>query len=718
MTQEHIAHVKKKNDVWQKPHLLLEHLAGTAELAERFAAKFSSASWGRALGYCHDAGKSLPEWQDYLKQQSGYGHDDAHLENQLGKMQHAIQGAKLAEHLYGKHFGRLLAYCIAGHHARLPDWSSAEGSARSSLQFRMQQCDNWAEILRDLQDAAKNYRPNQPPWRFDNDIDLSLWIRMLFSCLADADFLDTEAYMNPERSVQRSGHLSLSKYLEIFNRYMMNLEENAENTVVNETRRLVRLKCSQVGRQPQGVFSLTVPTGGGKTLSSLAFALEHAARHNLDRIIYVIPFTSIVEQNADVFRKIYGDSHITEHHSNIGDGEATPKNRIASENWDAPLIITTAVQFLESLFAAKPGRCRKLHNICNSVVIFDEAQLIPLNYLEPTLKTLQLLVDHYGVTIVLCTATQPAFEKEYILDRCFPALRDIKEIMGGEVEVMFEKLKRVEVNLPPDLNAPVEWSELAKNLKQHKQVLCIVSDRKSCRELHGLMPKDTYHLSSLMCGQHRSEHIAKIKQGLLNGETVRVISTQLVEAGVDFDFPVVYRAFAGLDSLAQAAGRCNREGCLIGLGKLVVFVPPRKAPPGYLRKVAETSFNILSEDRHDPLHVNKLKSYFIELYWKLNSLDSEKIVDLLTPESRSELSIFFRTAANKFKIIDDSMQKTVLVSYKKGANLISALKKLGPERKLMRKLQRYAVNIYNHEFAQLLNGGSAHRSLLSALQNW
>jgi CRISPR-associated endonuclease/helicase Cas3 len=707
MSKELIAHVKRLNDgTWLKPHLLMDHLTGTAYLAEQFSAKFHSASWGKAVGYCHDVGKGLMEWQEYLKLQSGYGYDDAHLEGQYGKKQHAIYGAKLAEQLYGKAYGRLIAYCISGHHAGLPDWSAAEGSGQSSLEFRMNQCKDLTGIVDELIGIVNASKPDQPPWCFDDSLDLSLWVRMLFSCLVDADFLDTEAYMEPGKSELRGKHLSLNEYLHTLNTYITDLENNAEATAVNILRKQVRTRCSQMGTSEQGIFRLTVPTGGGKTLSSVAFALEHAVKHNLDRIIYVIPYTSIIEQNADVFRKVFGNENVVEHHSNLTDNDTTPRTRIAAENWDAPLIITTAVQFFESLFAAKPGRCRKLHNIANSVIILDEAQLTPINFLEPILQTLQLLVDRYGVSIVLCTATQPAFDNEYLLDRKFSGLRNVIEIMGNQTEELFKKLNRVKVELPSDLNIPVEWSDIAEDLKQYKQVLCIVSDRRSCRELHTLMPEGTYHLSSLMCGQHRSNLIAEIKGKLLHGDTVRVISTQLVEAGVDFDFPIVFRSFAGLDSLAQAAGRCNREGRLPELGKLVVFVPTKKAPAGYLRKAAETAFNMLVADSRNPLDIKRFKKYFSELYWKTNSLDQKEIVDLLRPKNRSELSMFFRTAANNFKIIDDSMQETIVVPYRDGKDLMKLIGKCGPNRELMRKLQRYTVNIYKNEFIDLLNGGN------------
>ena len=387
--------------------------------------------------------------------------------------------------------------------------------------------------------------------------------------------------------------------------------------------------------------------------------------------------------------------------------DSTPKSRLASENWDAPVIVTTSVQFFESLFAAKSSRCRKLHNIVNSVVVLDEAQLVPVEYLTPILETMQLLVDHYQVSFVISTATQPAFGERMVDGKPFQGLKNIKEIIGDadKVTTLYDSLKRVHVQLPEDLHNVSSWEEIADELKQYEQVLCIVSDRKSCRELHGLMPEGTFHLSALMCGQHRSAIIKSIIQKLKNNESVRVISTQLVEAGVDLDFPVVYRALAGLDSIAQAAGRCNREGKLSELGRVIVFNAPKKAPPGILRKAADTTRGIFSTTHHDPLEYRLFEKYFSELYWKANSLDSKGIIPMLNPDQQ-ECGVSFRTAAEKFRIIDDSLQKTIIVRYGESEELINLLKSKGPERWLMRKLQRYTVNIFNNDFDQMRQRGA------------
>lgn len=710
MSEELIAHVRKcEGDTWAAPHRLSDHLEDTAKTAEIHAAKFNSGQWGNAAGLAHDAGKGRAEWQKYLRLKSGYD-EEAHLEGKAGKISHAIHGAKLVEVLFGKGLGRLLAYCIAGHHAGLPDWSSAEGAGQSSLQFQASQVKGLEDIDPLIINLIRSAQPTAPPWKFEKGLDLSLWIRMLDSSLVDADFLDTEFYMDQDKAENRGCYLSMSELLDRFNEYNKHLDETSEDTKVNEIRRDIRTKCVKMAGEDQGIFSLSVPTGGGKTLSTLAFGLEHGIKHHLDRIIYVIPYTSIIEQNADVFRSAVGEDQVVEHHSNLQEEDSTPKSRLASENWDAPIIVTTSVQFFESLFAAKSSRCRKLHNIVRSVVVLDEAQLVPVEFLAPILETMQLLVDHYQVTFVISTATQPAF-KERIVDRqLFKGLRNIKEIMGGdtEVEMLYQSLKRYHVQFPSDLYAASSWENIAEELKQYEQVLCVVSDRKSCRELHSLMPKGTFHLSALMCGQHRSEMIKTIKQKLKNKEPARVISTQLVEAGVDFDFPVVYRALAGLDSIAQAAGRCNREGNLPDMGKVIVFIPPRKPPLGLLRKAADTTCSIVSINHEDPLNYDLFENYFSELYWKANSLDSKKIVALLDPYQNDlqECSIYFRTAAEKFRIIDESLQKTILIRHGEGKKLIDLLKAMGPERWLMRKLQRYTVNVYNDDFIQMLKRGS------------
>lgn len=709
---EFIAHVRKtEGDSWAPPHLLRDHLMNTAELASRFASKFHSEQWGKLAGLAHDAGKGRLIWQNYIRLKSGYYDEEAHLEGKPGKIAHAIHGAKLVEETHGKQIGRVISYCIAGHHAGLHDWSGAEGAGRSSLEYQLSHVDGLDEIAKFIQDAIKTVQPTKVPWSFREGLDISLWIRMLYSCLVDADFLDTEAYMDIAKANMRHDYCSIPELLERLNSYYDRLasQKRKNNLPINRIREWIRQRCIDMANAKQGIFSLSVPTGGGKTLSSLSFALEHAKDHGLDRVIYVIPYTSIIEQNADVFRNALGEDQVVEHHSSLIEDDLTPKLRLAAENWDAPVVVTTSVQFFESLFAVSPSRCRKLHNIARSVVIFDEAQLFPVEFLGPILETMQLLVDHYQVSVVICTATQPAFKERNLVDgKVFRGLKNVREIIGDELEVkrLYDSLRRVMVKFPDDIYSQSSWEEIAEQLVKHEQVLCVVSDRRSCRELHSLMPEGTYHLSALMCGQHRSEVIQEIKAKLERNEPCRVISTQLVEAGVDLDFPIVYRAFAGLDSVAQAAGRCNREGSLPHMGEVVIFVPPRQPPPGILRKAAETTRSLCAAmEKIDPLDHSIYERYFSELYWKANSLDAYGISSLLKP-TRSDLGIFFKQAADRFKIIDDTNQRTILVRYGKGNELIDVLKYRGPDRSLLRQLQRYAVNVYIEQFYMLLGRGS------------
>ncbi len=453
-----IAHVKKNPDgSWSEPQYLDDHLTRTSELAGRFAKAFKSETWGRAVGLCHDIGKSTDEWQEYILKTSGMIDEESYRETFMKKIDHSSPSAKIAEIFFGKARGRILSYCIAGHHAGIPDGRGAQ----SSLLFRLQNA-SIEGIREETTNLLKEITDLSPPWGFEqHGLDLSLWIRMMFSCLVDADFLDTEEYMDGEKAHLRSGYLPISKILDRFNLYMEGIisaaSEKGEERI-NRARRRVLEDCREAAQLEPGFFSLTVPTGGGKTLSSMAFALEHAIKHGKERIIYVIPYTSIIEQNADVFRAAIGCDQVIEHHSNLDEEDSTLRSRLAAENWDAPVIVTTSVQFFESLFAAKPSRCRKLHNIANSVVILDEAQLVPIEFLSPILSTMKLLVDHYKVTFVICTATKPAFEERGDFKGLPPGC--IREIVQ-DVPRLYSELHRVEV-LPIDTKTPKTWEQVAE----------------------------------------------------------------------------------------------------------------------------------------------------------------------------------------------------------------------------------------------------------------
>ncbi|MDX9707587.1 MAG: hypothetical protein RBT86_08415, partial [Azospira sp.] len=412
------------------------------------------------------------------------------------------------------------------------------------------------------------------------------------------------------------------------------------------------------------------------------------------------PYTSIVEQTADVFARIVGAENLVEHHSQAeaDDNKETSRSRLACENWDAPLIVTTNVQLFESLFAAKTSRCRKLHNLANSVIVLDEAQCLPPEFLQPILDVLNLLTRHYGVSVVLCTATQPALASRSYFDAAKNrrGLDAVREIVADPPE-LYRRLKRVDVQLP-DWEKRSSWEEIAAQLAGEDCVLAIVSTRGDARKLWQLLPKDTLHLSALMCGAHRAEVIAAIKQRLADKragrdqQPLRVISTSLVEAGVDVSFPVVYRAFAGLDSIAQAAGRCNREGEQ-ERGRVVVFQPPQPAPPGHQRLATDACLDVLRNWPGDPLALELFEPYFDRLYYGID-LDKKGIVRDLTPGNGLEIQ--FRTAADNFRLIDDEDQATVFVRHAGYPGIDALLGKLeagGPERWLMRKLQRCAVTV-------------------------
>lgn len=698
--KHYLAHVRRSDDGSFEIHELEEHLRAVAGLAGEFASTFGYADWGQLAGLWHDLGKYSSAFQSYIARGSGFD-PEAHIEGGTGRVNHSSAGALYAVKKLGGNKGQLLAYLIAGHHAGLPDWHSDE-HALSSLSQRLEDRQH-LQAISDVTIPTDVLHPAITPATkpLGGEAGLALWLRMLFSCLVDGDFLDTEKFMDGEKTQSRGTFSSIEELLGKFDEHMTKLTAEAKPTPVNRVRAEVLRQCRERASDIPGLFSLTVPTGGGKTLSSLAFALTHAIRYKKRRIIYVIPYTSIIEQTAGIFRGIFRDN-VIEHHSNLDPENETAKSRLATENWDASIIVTTNVQFFESLFAARTSSCRKLHNIVNSVVVLDEAQLLNPEFLQPILETINLLARHYGVTFVLSTATQPALNSRKGFGWTFKGLDGVREIMA-DPDALYRDLTRVTVEMPLDFHARRGWEEIAAEIILHESVLAVVNTRRDCRELHRLMPEGTIHLSAAMCGEHRSQVIAGIRERLDKKVPTRVVSTQLVEAGVDIDFPVVYRALSGLDSIAQAAGRCNREGKL-DRGKVVVFVPPKSSPPGTLRRAEQTTVSLLSGSTSDPMARELFTRYFEHFYVKADSLDKHGINDLLTRDAR-ELKIQFRTAAEKFQLIDDVESQAILVWYGENQAQIGKLKKDGPERWLMRKLQRYSVNLPRHVVEKLITTG-------------
>ncbi len=716
-----------------EPHHLREHLTAVATSAAEFAQPPSSAQWAAIAGLWHDLGKYRPGFQRYIRQVTGH---DAHIEGKLpsgSDKTHSAAGAlhalRLLEARFGTQWsalGRVLAYVIAGHHAGLGDWVAGldkrllgTGSPDSELEYEqaLAVCSGQAADLLILPDsftlqvalaAIPGPRSNQP-------LTTSLWIRMLFSALVDADFLDTERFLNLGKAESRIGFQPLAAYARRLDAHLAAKAAEVaslgrSDDAVMQARISGLRQCRAKAQLGPGVFSLTVPTGGGKTLSSLAFALRHAQANGQRRVIYAIPYTSITEQTADVFGAIFGLEHVVEHHSqaDVAERDETQRGRLACENWDAPLVVTTNVQLFESLFAARTSRCRKLHNIANSVIVLDEAQLLPPDFLQPILDALNVLVTHYGVTLLLCTATQPAlidtprFDPRQSLRGLPPATRIVEDEAS-----LFSALQRVEVEWPIDLHTPLPTEALVSRLVELDCVLVIVNTRNDAAEIVKKLDvatgEITLHLSAAMCGQHRADVIAQIRARLqarragADARPLRVVSTQLVEAGVDIDFPVVFRALAGLDSVAQAAGRCNRKGRLAdgGKGQVVVFVRDIPKPLHQVRIAAQATRTIV-QGGGDALSPAAFERYFPLYYDGFASRDKHGIVDHLRKNARFEFE--FRTAAEKFQLVDDADQATVIVVYTgTGAlsilPLIEKLRSGDTDRWLLRKLQRYTVNV-------------------------
>ena len=727
--KEHIAHVKRvENGEW-KIHSLFDHSTGTAEKAKKFSESFQSDEWGWLAGLWHDLGKARPAFQKHIKVASGYVPDASISSEKDPNTNHASTGAMYAIHFMSKHnkasFGRALAYMIAGHHTGLPDCDKAEAKGRS-LDDLMTDEHFLAEMM--VEDIPAELKEGFMPKKhlpIDCTNDLHLWIRFVFSALVDADFLDTEQFMDGEKHKKREiVYPDMEQLLFQFNDYMERLEATADSGEVNQLRAEILLQTRAKAINNSGIYTMTVPTGGGKTLSSLAFALEHSVKHNKTRIIYAIPYTSIIEQTASIFKSIFDSFDydvVLEHHSNVEpeENKEATATRLAAENWDMPIVVTTTVQLFESLFAARPSHCRKLHNIANSVIVLDETQLLPPGNLEPIRHVIQLLSKHYGVTFLLTTATPtPSSGYTDALGKKLLQEMSVTELID-QPQQYYQKLKRTTYILPQNFFVRQSWEEIVEQIYQHPTVLTIVNKRDDARELFTAMGKDKtlFHLSALMCPEHRRYLIAEIKKRLAQKLPTRVISTQLVEAGVDFDFPVVFRAAAGLDSIIQAGGRCNREGKLVNakgqseLGKVIVFIPPSDPPMGLLTTAFQAASSLLRlSDKADLNSPSVIQQYFDKLYAELRDFDSNNVLSLLKCDA--DIHIKFRTAAQKFQMIEQGTTFTVFVDYardeeeeKKIKWLLRKLRDGQVDRWIIRKLQPYSVMLYNYQKQPLLEQG-------------
>lgn len=718
--------------------LLRDHLREVSQTCADFASAFGFSEIGRVAGLLHDIGKCSAEFAAYI---GGSGNDARRGPN------HSTAGAFEAVRLYGAPFGTMLAFVIAGHHAGLADGNDLERRLEKQPP-RYEKWETETGLLPEPANLAPTHRFRSSKFRGFTSAFLT---RMLFSCLVDADRLETAAFYaaaegHPPSPTKYTPLPVLRDRLAIS---MAAIAHAARGAPTPTQERLARLRADVLSAAidksalPPGFFTLTVPTGGGKTLASLSFALNHAVRHDLSRIVYVIPFTSIIEQTAGVFRSALGPTpdrpsdDVLEHHATFDweaalnasrdDGRGVePVERLqrATENWDAPVVVTTAVQFFESLFAARTSACRKLHNLAHSVIVLDEAQTLPLHVLRPCLAALDELVRNYGATIVLCTATQPAWreidgklvdrEKKKSFGLDIPADREI----APDPSALFTELRRVTV----DRLGPTGDDVIVSRFAEREQMLCIVNTRRHAKALFERIRDlpGAIHLSTWMCPRHRRLVLEKARADLAAARAVRIVSTSLIEAGVDIDLPEVWRAAAGLDSILQAAGRCNRE-FRQDAGRLVIFEPLDVMPPHDLKQAWEAGRAALRRNA-DPQTLEAITDYFGELYLNkgMKAFDAcrrgeNRDVWRILPEiaERADKCLFpFASIAEAFRIIEDTMAP-VIVPWSSGPGddeARSLLRKIGamdrPLRDDLRKLQQYTVSIPRNQRDAWLAGGA------------
>ena len=697
-----------EKDRW---HLLADHLKDTARLAGQFAEHFGEGAevLAQQLGLLHDLGKYSEQFQQRLS-------------GNPARVDHSTAGAQQALNRYHE-LGYFLAYAIAGHHAGLANGQGFDGQRRSLAERLKDELPRLSEVWQQEITLAKEsdlhqYLKGMKQHKGQQLFQCAFLIRMLFSCLIDADRLDTEQFYRHAEGKTSSdrgfAEIKLTDLREALVDYLAKLQKKPQQTTeLNHWRNKILTTVRDKADLERGVFSLTVPTGGGKTLSSLAFALDHAIIHGLRRVIYVIPYTNIIEQTAEVFRQALGEKYrdtVLEHHSSFSvDNKKLPtadyyqgqnKLKLAMENWDAPIIVTTAVQFFESLFANRPSSCRKLHNISNSVVILDEVQTTPLPVLRPCIVALKELAANYRSSIVLCTATQPALTSNEFVDR----FENVREL-APEQDEMFKFFKRVSIDTEIK-----KWddSTLLQKISDQQQVLCIVNNRKHARYLVDNLDdcQGVHLLTTLMCAKHRQKVLANIRDGLgNNNKPCRVVATSLVEAGVDLDFPAVFRAEAGLDSIIQAAGRCNREGRRSrDESKVIIFSPDHQQwkPPHELKQFMQVAQGILRRGS-DPLAQTTIENYFRGLYWQRGQqqLDDKGILNSLQSETLKSLP--FEKIAQDFVMIKNK-QRPVIVAYDDCAKkLLEELERAEYCWEIARKLQPYLVQIPVNDYQKMLN---------------
>lgn len=678
-----------------------EHQKGVANMAASFTGQFGLPSWGRALGLLHDKGKERAAFQQYIRKANGLPVDD---KKRYDNHKHAFVGGILANELMGEGVLHLLVNQIMSHHTGLHNYGDVEDMLETKqLSKEINKDDislNKSILAKELMDFPF-FKAKVEKKHFHH---LS---RMLFSCLVDADRLDTERFMDVKSWRKRGSTATLADLLPRLEAYMQELQSNAADTKVNRIRRQVQEQCCAESSGEKGFYSLTVPTGGGKTFSSLLWAMKHAVSHKMNRIIIAIPYTSIIVQTAGLLKNIFGEENVLEHHSNfnpddIKDEEKREKAKLATENWNYPIIVTTNVQLFESMFSNKPSDCRKLHNIANSVIVLDEVQMLPTGFLQPIIDALKAYQEMFGVSVLFTTASQPVLSDliEGTNPRVgFKGIEHIKEIIPTEF-ALHDELRRVKLEIDDEGKT---YDEMVTELSKHNKVLCIVNTRKDAKELYNRLPNNgvKLHLSRMMCPAHVHETIGKIK-ALLKDESqpiVRVIATQLVEAGVDIDFPVVFRQEAGLDSVLQAAGRCNREG-KDSIGHTFVFSlsAEQRMPFGSIKDANNARKNLPAGS--DWFAPSTMTAYFYQLYGNTNSFDIKDIKYRLYKTN----ALSFKTASEMFRLIDDD-SVNIIVNWGSSMELVEALKESGCTYSLMKQLSQFTVGVRAKDFKQLNDYG-------------
>ncbi len=787
MKKEFIAHRRQSDKQSQS---LWSHLQECSELAGEFAAKMGLKEAGQIVGLLHDIGKASEEFKNYIESAVGLKDPDeddyVDVSQKKGKIDHSSAGAqiihrKLSDKRTGEEIAsQILSLCMASHHSGLIDCLLPDG--QDNFHRRMAKPDDKThtnEALNNLDEGEKEevdglLKSGLPKQllvvlnnlKESNDsketmmFKCGLLVRFLFSCLIDADRLSTADFEFPHNKKLRNQnqYSSWETLIERFNR-----KKFKNRNKIDVLRNDVSRQCFGCSGKPKGLYQLTVPTGGGKTFASLRFALHHAKNFKMDRIIYVIPFTSIIDQNAEQVRKIledkdengrYLDKVVLEHHSNLTPEEETRRQSLLSENWDAPIVFTTSVQLLEALFSAGTRGARRMHQLANAVIIFDEVQTIPVRCVHMFNIAVRFLVKACGSTVVLCTATQPLLDKIEPKQRALEVLPE-QQIMG-DVSELFRKLKRVEIHDTRKLGG---WTErevvelTSKELQESGSVLIVVNTKASAKNLYHELKEsrldDVFHLSTDMCPEHRINVLNEINNRLDENKPTVCVSTQLIEAGVDIDFGSVIRYLAGLDSIVQAAGRCNRNGLRQKPGNVFV-VNPSEENLGQLKEIRigiETAERVLDEfkegeerferDLLSPKAMEKFYQYYFynrkeEMCYRVGSKSvvgrEDNLFDLLSTNTLSvqeyqrihnaspllPLRQSFQTASRAFRAIE-SPSRGVIVQYgNKGRQIVNGLcaidfsKKHRAWLKLLKKAQRYSVNAYPHVFDHLCKQGAIH----------